>query len=81
MGRLKDDVDARKNGRPATRVMQVLEELGEEDRADLVDMLTDATVSSHAIAAALRRHCNVTVSRDTIQSYRENTYPEVFTRG
>lgn len=81
MGRLKNDVAARGNGRPATRVQEVLDGLVAEDRDDLVEMLGDKDVSSHAIESVLRRHCNVTLSRNTVQTYRENTYPEVFTRG
>lgn len=81
MGRLKDEVANRTNGRPANRVQQVLDALEPEDRADLLELLGDKDVSSHAIESSLRRHCNVTLSRNTVQTYRENTYPEVFTRG
>lgn len=72
MGRLKEAVADKPNGRPARRVQEVLEALSKEDRADVEDMLRDRTVSANSIEAVLRRECKVTLSRQTIITWREN---------
>lgn len=72
MGRLKQAVAESPNGRPARRVQEVLAALSEDDRADVVDMLSDLKVSAHAIEAVLRRECKLTLARGTIITWREN---------
>lgn len=77
MGKLSDHART-PAGRPASRVQAVLDELGEEDRADLLGLLVDPKVSAFTIEAALRSELGITLSRQTVKIWRENNYPEVF---
>lgn len=72
MGRLKEAVAVAPNGRPARRVQEVLAALSDDDRADVLEMLGDLSISANAIESVLRRECKLTLSRGTILMWREN---------
>lgn len=65
---LKDEI--LKESRQTNVIEQILSELEEEDRSDLMELLNMRDVESTAIARGLRRR-GFSVSERTVQRYRQ----------
>lgn len=76
---LKDHVNTRPGIVPGTRLDEVLADLPKQDRADLLDLLTDPAISSGAIQRAMRiEFPDFKLGATAVKKWRAAKHPELF---
>jgi ribonuclease I len=71
MGKLKNEINEARNSRIyVTRVAEICEQLNDEDNADFLNALNDATISASAIVKVMIRR-NLPISENAIRAHRQ----------